>query len=70
MGHGTWDRIAGNWKQFKGDIRTKWGDLTDNEGLRDEGAADEAKGDLQEGFGKAKRKVGDTIEDMGEDIKR
>lgn len=50
--------------QVKGKAKQAWGDLTDNERLRDEGRADEAKGEVQEGFGKAKRKVGETIEDM------
>ena len=64
------DEREGRKDQVKGKAKQAWGDLTDNERLRDEGAADEAKGDLQEGFGKAKRKVGETIEDMGKDFKR
>lgn len=27
----NWDRIAGNWKQFRGKVREKWGFLTDDE---------------------------------------
>jgi uncharacterized protein YjbJ (UPF0337 family) len=46
------------------------GDLTDDERLHDEGVADEAAGSVQEGFGRAKRKIGEAIEDVGEDIKR
>ena len=46
------------------------GDLADNDQLRDEGAADEASGDIQKGFGKARRKVGDAINDVGDKIKR
>jgi uncharacterized protein YjbJ (UPF0337 family) len=26
-----WNRIEGNWKQFKGQVREKWGRLTDND---------------------------------------
>ena len=26
----NWDRIAGQWKQVKGSIRERWGDLTDD----------------------------------------
>ena len=26
----NWDVVAGNWKQFKGNIRELWGKLTDN----------------------------------------
>jgi len=46
------------------------GDLTDNDQLRDEGTADEASGDVQEGFGKARRKVGDALNDVGDKLKR
>jgi uncharacterized protein YjbJ (UPF0337 family) len=24
----TWDQIAGNWKQFEGKVKEKWGKLT------------------------------------------
>ena len=44
--------------------------LTDDERLHDEGVADEAAGDVQEGFGRARRKVGDAINDIGDSIKR
>ena len=26
-----WNRIEGNWKQFKGQAKEKWGRLTDND---------------------------------------
>ena len=27
----NWDQIAGNWKQFKGHVKEKWGKLTDDD---------------------------------------
>lgn len=27
----NWDRIEGNWKQFKGNVKEKWGKLTDDQ---------------------------------------
>lgn len=30
-GQVNWDRIEGNWKQFKGIARQQWGRLTDDE---------------------------------------
>jgi uncharacterized protein YjbJ (UPF0337 family) len=27
----NWDRVEGNWKQFKGQFRQKWGKLTDDD---------------------------------------
>jgi uncharacterized protein YjbJ (UPF0337 family) len=64
------DELDGKTDQLKGKIKQGVGDLTDNERLHDEGVADEAAGDVQEGYGKAKRKVGEAISDLGDDIKR
>ncbi len=64
------DELDGKAEQLKGKAKKAVGDLTDNERLHDEGAADEAAGNLQEGFGRARRKVGEAIEDIGEDLKR
>jgi len=27
----NWDRIEGNWKQFKGKAKQKWGELTEDD---------------------------------------
>ncbi len=64
------DEIEGRAEQVKGKVKKAVGDLTDDERLHDEGAADEAAGDVQEGFGRARRKVGEAIEDIGENIKK
>ena len=64
------DETEGKMDQVKGRAKQAWGDVTDNERLHDEGVADEAGGEVQEGFGRARRKVGETIEDIGEDLKR
>jgi uncharacterized protein YjbJ (UPF0337 family) len=64
------DELDGRVDKMKGKVKQAAGDLTDNEQLHDEGVADEAAGDVQEGFGRARRKVGEAIEDIGEDIKR
>lgn len=64
------DELDGQGKQVKGRMKQAWGDLTDDERLHDEGVADEVEGNLREGFGRARRKVGEAIEDIGEDLKR
>ena len=56
------DELEGQKDQVKGRAKQAWGDLTDNERLHDEGVADEAAGDVQEGFGRARRKVGEAID--------
>ena len=64
------DELDGKTDQVKGKAKQAWGDVTDNERLHDEGVADEASGEVQDGVGRARRKVGETIEDIGEDLKR
>ena len=64
------DELDGKKEQVKGRMKQAWGDVTDNDRLHDEGAADEAAGDVQEGFGRARRKVGEAIEDIGDEIKK
>ena len=64
------DEVEGKAEQLKGKVKQGVGDLTDNDRLHDEGVADEAAGDVQEGYGKARRKVGEAIEDLGENIKK
>ena len=64
------DEMDGRVDQLKGKLKQGAGDLTDNQRLHDEGVADEASGDVQEGFGRGRRKVGEAIEDLGEKFKR
>ena len=54
----------------KGKIKQVTGDLTNDPDLRDEGVADEAAGQTQDAFGRAKRKVGEAIEDVGKTVKK
>jgi uncharacterized protein YjbJ (UPF0337 family) len=64
------DELEGKKDQLKGKVKQAAGDLTDDEKLHDEGVADEAAGNVQEGFGRGRRKVGEAIEDLGNSIKR
>jgi uncharacterized protein YjbJ (UPF0337 family) len=63
------NEIDGKVDQLKGNIKEKVGEATDNERLRDEGVADQAAGHVEEGFGKARRKVGDALHDVAHKIK-
>jgi uncharacterized protein YjbJ (UPF0337 family) len=64
------DELGGKARAMKGKAKQAVGDLTDDERLRDEGVADEARGRAQDTVGRARRKVGETIEDIGKTIKR
>jgi uncharacterized protein YjbJ (UPF0337 family) len=62
------DEVTGKADQAKGKMKEKIGDLTDDERLRNEGAADQAAGKAREGIGKGRRKVGEAIKDVGDKI--
>jgi uncharacterized protein YjbJ (UPF0337 family) len=64
------DELKGKIDRAKGQAKQEIGRATNDPDLVDEGVADEAGGEVREGFGKARRKVGDAIEDIGENLKR
>jgi uncharacterized protein YjbJ (UPF0337 family) len=64
------DELDGKANKVKGRVKQAAGDLTNDENLRDEGVADQAAGNVQEGFGKARRKLGDAMKDLGDKVKR
>jgi len=51
------ERIKGNWNQFKGKIKEKWGRLTDDDLDVAEGQRDQLIGKIQERYGIAKEEV-------------
>lgn len=70
MGLPNRDEVEGKFDQAKGSVKEAVGRATDDRDLEAEGGADRTGGKLQEGFGTAKRKVGETIEDIGESISK
>lgn len=64
------DEMEGKAEALKGKVKQAAGDLTDNERLHDEGVADEVAGDTKDTLGHARRKVGEAVEDIGENIKK
>ncbi|HYN85760.1 MAG TPA: CsbD family protein [Pyrinomonadaceae bacterium] len=70
MGAPNRDEVEGKFDQAKGAVKENVGDAIGDRELESEGAADRAGGNIQEGFGTARRKVGEAIEDAGDAIKR
>lgn len=58
----NWQQVAGNWKQFKGEIQRRWGKLTDDD-------LDVIQGDRQILVGKLQERYGDRREDVEEQVK-
>jgi uncharacterized protein YjbJ (UPF0337 family) len=46
-----WNRVEGNWKQFKGKVKEQWGKLTDDDLDRIAGNRDQLEGTIQERYG-------------------
>lgn len=65
--------LEGNWKQIRGSIREKWGELTDDELDQIAGKRDKLAGVLQERYGytqmEAERQIDDFL-DSWEDTDR
>lgn len=70
MGLPNKDEIKGKYDQVKGNVKEKAGQVFDDPELENEGSADRAGGELREGYGTAKRKVGETIEDIGKAVRK
>ena len=69
------DQLEGKWKQVKGEVREKWGKLTDDDILVIGGRQDQLIGRVQERYGMAREaatKQVDTflkhLTDPGEDV--
>lgn len=60
----NWDQIKGNWKQFKGQARSKWGKLTNDELDVIQGNREQLVGKLQERYGIAKDKAEEQVRDF------
>ena len=60
------EQFKGNWKQFKGEIKKKWGKLTDNDLLEAEGDYDKFLGVVQKRYGDKKEEVERWAEDWYE----
>jgi len=68
MGLPNEDEVKGKFDQAKGAVKENIGRATNDPDMESEGQADRAGGNIREGFGTARRKVGDAIEDIGEKI--
>ena len=64
------DELKGKVNQAKGTIKQKAGELTDSPELQAEGAAERVAGKVQEGFGAAKRKVSEAIEEITDESEK
>ena len=70
MGLPNSDELEGKFDRAKGKTKEVIGRTIDDKELEQAGEADRVSGNVQENLGKARRKVGETIEDIGKSISR
>lgn len=59
----NWDTAKGDWKQFSGKIKEKWGNLTDDDLAKINGQREQLEGKLQERYGIAKDEAKKQVDD-------
>ncbi|HEY3202497.1 MAG TPA: CsbD family protein [Thermoanaerobaculia bacterium] len=64
------DERRGKRESLKGRLKEAAGVLTDDKDLEQRGAEERARGETRETLGRARRKAGEAIEDLGKKIKR
>jgi uncharacterized protein YjbJ (UPF0337 family) len=65
----NWDRVEGNWKQFMGQARQKWGKLTDSDLQKAAGRKDELVGLIQERYGIARDEAQQQADEFAKSLK-
>ena len=65
----NWDRVQGNWKQFTGQVRERWGDLTDDDLDRIAGNRDQFIGRVQERYGLQRETAERDVDNFVRDLK-
>ncbi|EIC82821.1 hypothetical protein BS639_13420 [Rouxiella silvae] len=63
------DQADGNWKQFKGKVKEKWGKLTDDDLTVVEGKRDQLVGKIQERYGYQKEEAEKEVKSWESDHK-
>jgi uncharacterized protein YjbJ (UPF0337 family) len=64
----NWDTVKGNWKQFSGMVKEKWGKLTDDDLTAVAGKRDQLLGKLQERYGYAKDQAERELDDFSRSL--
>lgn len=64
----NWDRIEGNWLEFKGKVRERWGQLTDDDLDVIAGKREQLIGVLQQRYGSAKDALEREVRDFEREL--
>jgi uncharacterized protein YjbJ (UPF0337 family) len=59
------DILKGKWNQVKGEIRSKWGKITDDDLMQVHGDAEKLVGKLQERYGLKREQAEKDLQEFG-----
>ena len=59
----NWEQVAGKWKQFSGQVKKKWGNLSDDELMQVNGRREVLVGKIQEKYGVAREEANKQIDE-------
>ncbi len=65
----NWDQVEGKWKQYTGEVKSKWGKLTDDDLTVVRGKRDQLAGKIQERYGIAKDQAESQIDEFTRGLK-
>ena len=65
----NWDQVEGKWKQMKGEAKTRWGKLTDDDLDTVAGQRDKLVGSVQERYGIAKDQAQREVADWNTSLR-
>ena len=61
------EMLSGKWKQLKGEVKRRWGKLTDDDLMTIEGNFDKLAGRLEERYGRNREELEQEIEEFLEE---
>lgn len=60
----NWDQVQGKWKEMTGNVKAKWGELTDDEIAEVNGDREALEGKIQAKYGKTKEEAKQEVDDF------
>jgi uncharacterized protein YjbJ (UPF0337 family) len=60
----NFDEIKGKFKEWRGDLKAKWGDITDDEWTQIGGEKDKLVGVIQQRYGRSKEEASREVDDF------
>lgn len=60
------EQLKGQWSQLKGEVKKKWGQLTDDDLMEVQGDYDKLVGKIQERYGDSEESVRRWVDDMNQ----